>query len=59
MYIPRSILMLLVIIYLLFLLSVDWINAAGELWYRPFIVAFIVILVASWAHRDQETDEPE
>jgi hypothetical protein len=51
--------MLLVIIYLLFLLSVDWINAAGELWYRPFIVAFIVVLVASWAHRDQETDESE
>ena len=51
--------MLLVIIYLLFLLSVDWINAAGGLWYRPLIVAFIVVLVASWAHRDQETDEPE
>ena len=58
-YIPRSILMLLVIIYLLFLLTVDWINAADELWYRPFVVAFIVVLVARWAHRDQETDEPE
>jgi hypothetical protein len=51
--------MLLVIIYLLFLLTVDWINAADELWYRPFVVAFIVVLVARWAHRDQETDEPE
>ncbi len=59
MYIPRSILMLLVIIYLLFLLTVDWINAAGGLWWRPFVVAFIVVLVASWAHREQETDEPE
>jgi multisubunit Na+/H+ antiporter MnhE subunit len=50
-------LMLLVIIYLLFLLSVDWINAAGELWYRPFIVGFIVVLVAVWAHRNHESDE--
>ncbi|MDF1766736.1 MAG: hypothetical protein P1V29_10155 [Gammaproteobacteria bacterium] len=57
MYIPRSMLMLLVIIYLLFLLSVDWINAAGELWYRPFIVGFIVVLVAVWAHRNHESDE--
>lgn len=51
-------LMLLVIIYLLFLLSVDWINAAGELWYRPFIVGLLVVLVANWAHRNQESDEP-
>lgn len=58
MYIPRSMLMLLVIIYLLFLLSVDWINAAGELWYRPFFVGLLVVLVAAWAHRDQESDEP-
>ena len=50
-------LMLFVIIYLLFLPSVDWINAAGELWYRPFIVGFIVVLVAVWAHRNHESDE--
>ena len=49
--------MLLVIIYLLFLLTVDWINAAGGLWWRPFVVA--LVLVASWAHREQETDESE
>lgn len=57
MYIPRSILVLLLIIYLLFLLSVDWINQADGAWYRPFIVGFLVIAVASWAHREQDSDE--
>ncbi len=57
MYIPRSILVLLLIVYLLFLLSVDWINQADGAWYRPFFVGFLVILVASWAHREQDSDE--
>lgn len=57
MYIPRSILVLLLIVYLLFLLSVDWINQADGAWYRPFIVGFLVILVARWAHREQDSDE--
>lgn len=57
MYIPRPILILLVIIYLLFVLSVDWMNEAEGAWYRPFIVGFLVILVASWAHREQDSDE--
>ena len=57
MYIPRSILILLVIIYLLFLVSVDWINQADGAWYRPFIVGFFIVIVASWAHREQESDE--
>ena len=56
-YIPRSILVLLLIIYLLFLLSVDWINQSAGDWYRPFFVGFIVILVASWSHREQDSDE--
>tara|TARA_R110002073_G_scaffold21808_2_gene76502 strand:+ start:217 stop:393 length:177 start_codon:yes stop_codon:yes gene_type:complete len=56
-YIPRSILVLLLIVYLLFLLSVDWINQADGAWYRPFIVGFLVIVVASWAHREQNSDE--
>jgi len=56
-YIPRSILVLLLIIYLLFLLSVDWINQADGTWYRPFIIGFLVIAVASWAHREQDSDE--
>ncbi|NQV68437.1 MAG: hypothetical protein HQ498_00290 [Pseudohongiella sp.] len=57
MYIPRSILILLVVIYLLFLLSVDWINQADGAWYRPFLVGFLVVIVASWAHREQDSDE--
>lgn len=57
MYIPRSILTLLVIIYLLFLLSVDWINQADGAWYRPFFIGFIVVAMAAWAHREHESDE--
>ncbi len=57
MYIPRSILILLVIIYLLFLLSVDWINQADGAWYRPFIIGFMIVAVAGWVYREQDTDE--
>lgn len=57
MYIPRSILVLLVIIYLLFLVSIDWINQPNGIWYRPFIIGLMIIIVASWAHREQDSDE--
>lgn len=57
MYIPRSILILLVIIYLLFLVSVDWINEADGAWYRPFLVGLLVVVWASWTHRERDTDE--
>ena len=46
------------IIYMLFLLSVDWVNQSGGAWYRPFIIGLIIIVVASWTHREQDTDEP-
>ena len=57
MYIPRPILILLVIIYLLFLISVDWMNQPEVAWYRPFLVGFLIVAVASWAHREQDSDE--
>jgi hypothetical protein len=57
MYIPRSLLALLVIVYLLFLLSVDWINQADGSWWRPYLFGFLVVVFASWAHREQESDE--
>ena len=57
MYIPRSILTLLVIIYLLFLLSIEWLAQADGAWYRPFIIGFLIVVVAAWAHREQESDE--
>lgn len=57
MYIPRSILILLVIVYLLFLVSADWINASEGAWYRPFLVGLLIVAVASWTHRERETDE--
>ena len=57
MYLPRSILILFVIIYLLFLVSVDWINQADGAWYRPFLIGLLVVAVAGWAHREQDSDE--
>jgi len=46
------------IIYALFLLSVDWINQPDGAWYRPFLAGFIIIAIASWTHREQDSDEP-
>ena len=57
MYIPRPLLILLVIIYLLLLLSADWINQAGGAWYRPFFVGFLIIAAGGWAHRERDSDE--
>lgn len=57
MYLPRPILILLVFVYLLFLVSVDWINNVDGAWYRPFLPGLLVILVAVWAHREQDADE--
>ncbi|MEX0618906.1 MAG: hypothetical protein WDZ76_12400 [Pseudohongiellaceae bacterium] len=57
MYLPQSILTLLAAIYLLFLLSVDWINHPDGAWYRPFVLGFLVVLFAIWVHREQDSDE--
>lgn len=56
MYLSRPVLALLIIVYLLFLLSVDWINSTGG-WYRPFLLAFVIIGIAAWLHRGQDVDE--
>ncbi|MEQ9611075.1 MAG: hypothetical protein RIK09_05565 [Gammaproteobacteria bacterium] len=57
MYIPRPILILLIVTYLLFLISVDWINQPDGAWYRPFLLGALIVAVASWTHRKRDTDE--
>lgn len=57
MYIPRGVLILLLTIYLLFLISVDWINQPAGAWFRPFLIGAAVVLMAAWIHRDQDSDE--
>ena len=57
MYIPRSTLVLIIIVYLLFLTSIDWINEAQGAWFRPFFVGILVVIVAAWSHREQDSDE--
>jgi len=47
----------MVIIYLLFLVSVDWINQSSVHWYRPFGIGFLIIVIAAWTHRERDTDE--
>ena len=49
MYIPRSILVLIIIVYLLFLTSIDWINEPQGAWFRPFFVGILVVIVAAWS----------
>ena len=57
MYIPRSILVLITIIYLLFLTSIAWINQPQGAWDRPFFDGLLILVVAAWSHREQDTDE--
>ena len=57
MYIPRSLLSLLIIIYLLFLLGTGRSGGAELAWYRPFLIGLLVIGAAWWAHREQESDD--
>jgi hypothetical protein len=56
-YIPRTILILFVAVYLLFLVSVDWINQPAGAWYRPFLIGLLIVLVAAWVHRGRDSDE--
>jgi hypothetical protein len=56
MYIHRSILTLLVFILLIFLVGVDWITAPDGSWYRPFIIAFAIILISALTQWKQEDD---
>lgn len=57
MYIPRSILILIVVLYLLFLLSIDWITQAGGAWYRPHLAALAAIAVVALTVRESGSDE--
>ena len=57
MYLSRPVLILLGFVYLLFLVSVDWINNINGTWYRPFLIGFLIVAVAIWAHHGQDLDE--
>ncbi len=57
LYIPRPLLAMLVIVYFLFLLAVDWITNPLLAWYRPFLLGFLVVFIALWCHREQDRDE--
>jgi hypothetical protein len=57
LYIPPPTLILLVFSYLLFLLSTDWIMQPSGAWYRPFLIALIIIAAAAWAYREHNSDD--
>jgi hypothetical protein len=57
MYLPQNTLVILVFTYLLFLLSLDWSMQSDGAWYRPFILCLLVIGVAAWSYREQNSDE--
>jgi hypothetical protein len=56
-YLTRSTLLLLMCGYLLFVSSVDWISLPTGAWYRPFIIALAVIIIAAFCHREQNSDD--
>lgn len=57
MYIPPSTLIFAIFTYLLFLLSSDWALQPDGAWYRPFVLCFVVIALAAWSYREQDSDE--
>ena len=56
MYLSRSMLILMAVIYLLFLLSADWLTAAGA-WYRPHLVALAAIATVALTRGERDGDE--
>ena len=57
MYLPQNTLIILAFTYLLFLLSLDWATQYDGAWYRPFVLCLLVIGVAAWSYREQNSDE--
>ena len=57
MYIPRSILLLFIFISLILVVGLEWINASGANWYRPFFLALAIILLSAWMQRHQNNDD--
>lgn len=43
--------------YLLFLTSIDWVSEPTGAWYRPFVIALLVIIIAAFSHREQNSDD--
>jgi len=57
LYLSRSLLFLTVALYLLFLLSADWMTEVGGAWYRPHLVALAAIAAAALLSRQHDGDE--
>ena len=50
-------LILIVVLYLLFLLSIGWIIQAGGAWYRPHLAALAALAVVALTVRESDSDE--
>ncbi|MCB1649290.1 MAG: hypothetical protein R3F26_08830 [Gammaproteobacteria bacterium] len=57
MYLTRSTLLLIMCSYLLFVSAVDWMAQPTGAWYRPFLIALIVIVIAAFSHREHNSDD--
>ena len=57
LYITRATLLLVLLSYLLFLTSVDWLAETDGAWYRPFIIGLLVIALAAFSLREQNSDD--
>ena len=56
-YIHRSVLLLFVFICLVLMVGMNWAAAPGASWYRPFLLAVLVIVFAAWMQRHQANDD--
>lgn len=57
MYVHRSIIVLLIFIFMVFLVGTDWLNAPDANWYRPFVLILTIIVFAAWSQRHLKDDD--
>lgn len=57
LYIHRSVLLLFAFICLILMAGMEWASAPDAAWYRPFLLAGAIILLAALMQRHQESDD--
>lgn len=53
MYIHRSVLLLFAFICLVLMVGMTWATAPDGSWYRPFLLAGVIVMFAAWVQRHQ------
>ena len=56
MYVPRTLLLIIVSLFFFTPSLAGWIADAQNVWYRPFLVWFAIIALAWWGQRSGRSD---